>query len=112
MLGFEAFDIASWAEGGLTKQLPGSAHKTTTAVRRSGKWIITTAIVAVAIATSTFSATPESIQIASALGDIGRGKITASGEVKEGYWPTLMTDMDAWKPTQVAEVDYSVDAFI
>nr|WP_311527976.1 hypothetical protein [uncultured Ralstonia sp.] len=112
MLGFEMFDIASWAENGLTKQLPRPAHEMAAVVRRSGKWIITAAIVAAAIATPTFSTVPGSSQIASALGDISRGKTALSGEVKEGYWPALMTEMDTWKPVQVTEVDYAVDAFI
>lgn len=112
MLGFEMFDIASWAENGLTKQLPRPAHEVTAVVRRSGKWLITAAIVATVIAVPTFSTVPGSTQIASALGDISRGKSAVSGEVKEGYWPALMAEMDTWKPVQVAEVDCAVDAFI
>ena len=114
MLGFEMFDVGSWLENGLTKQVPRPEHEKSATVRRSGKWIVTAAIFSAAVAVSapSFSTVPGSSLVASVLDGVGAALAPSLGEVKEGYWPTLMAEIDTWKPVQVAEVDCPVDVFI
>ena len=101
MIGFENFDIRTWLEYALVKPVP--SKRITKAAIRSKSWDTVLVVTLAACGMTVLESNVVDVRPLVSWGAPSRvcaeeTPSLLSDEVPVGYWPKLMSAIDAWKP--------------